>query len=67
MVTDSNLTGVVKRNSWERNMGEVPDVFLKRVLGGAGGYDFEGVGGEKHSMCVKGYRVVYCRTRWEGG
>ena len=41
-------------------MGEVPGVILKRGLGVAGGYDFEGGGGERQSMCGE-YDI-----RWDG-
>ena len=48
-------------------MGEFLVVILKRVLWGAGGYDFEGSGGERWSMCGEGDRDVDGRTGWEGG
>ena len=48
-------------------MGEGPCVHLKRGLGGAVGYGFEGGGGDQLSLCGEGYRVGYRRTRLEGG
>ena len=38
-------------------MGEGPDVLLNRGLGGSGGYDFKGSGGERQSLCGEGDRV----------
>ena len=40
---------------------------MKKGLVGAGGYDFEGSGGEWWSLCGEGYRVRYGRTGLEGG
>ena len=45
---------MIKRNAWARILGEVPGVLLKRGLGGAGGYDVEGSGGERRSLCGEG-------------
>ena len=56
-----------RRNVRSRNMGEGPGVILERELGGVGGYDFEGSGGERRSLCVEGDRVGDQRIGWEGG
>ena len=53
-----------RRNLRARKMGEGPGVLLERGLGGAGGYDFQGDGGGRWSLCGEGYRVGYGRTRW---
>ena len=48
-------------------MGEVPCDLLKRVSGGAGGYDFEVSDVERRSMCGEGDRFGDSRTGWEVG
>ena len=40
-------------------MGEGPGVLPRRGLGGAVGYEFEGGGGERRSLCGEGYRFEY--------
>ena len=45
-------------------MGEGPGVLLKRVLGGAVGYDFKGGGREMWSLCGEGDIVGDRRTWW---
>ena len=67
MVTNLNLTGVVKRNARERNIWEGPVVIMKRILRVLGGYYFKGGGEERRILCGEGNRVGDGRIGWEGG
>ena len=59
--------GVVRRNARTRKMGEGPCVLPERELGGAGGYDFKGGGGERRSLCGEVFRFGDGIIGWEGG
>ena len=48
-------------------MGEDPCVLMKRALGGAGEYNFEGGGGERRSLCGERVIVGGVITGWGEG
>ena len=56
------LKGTSGQVIWERAHG-----FYEEGLGGSGGYNFEGGGGERLSLCGEGGRVGDGRIGWEVG